>query len=67
MLRCIEASITSAPDIEIKRSAIESVKHKATIKMLTQLCASTGWNQANIGSKYLKIISYGLKMSDRAH
>ena len=33
--------------------------------MLTQLSASTGWTLANIGSKYLKIVYYGLKLSDR--
>lgn len=35
--------------------------------MITQLCASTGWILANIGTKYLKIVYHGLKMSDKYH
>ena len=33
--------------------------------MLTQLCGTTGWIAGNIGIKYLKIIYYGLQLSNR--
>ena len=65
MLRCMYAAIEYAPDENSRRNSINQIKQKKIIKMLTQLCDCTGWTLGNLGSKYLKIIYYGLRLSDR--
>ena len=65
MLRCMYAAIEYAPDDTCKKNTISQIKQKKIIKMLTQLCACTGWTVGNLGSKYLKIIYYGLKLSHK--
>jgi len=65
MLRCMYAAIEYAPDEACKKNTISQIKQKKIIKMLTQLCACTGWTLGNLGSKYLKIIYYGLKLSHK--
>lgn len=62
MLRCMHAAIEYAPEESYRQNSILQIKQKKIIKMLTQLCASTGWILGNVGSKYLKIIYYGLKL-----
>ena len=65
MLRCMHAGIEYAPDEASRRSSINQIKQRKIIKMLTQLCDCTGWTLGNLGSKYLKIIYYGLRLSHR--
>ena len=31
-------------------------------KSITQLCASTGWFEANIGTKYLQVMRYIIRL-----
>lgn len=52
-LRCAYASIDSAPNADYHEQAISNLKGEKIFTQLTQLCASTGWLMANIGSKYL--------------
>ena len=65
MLRCMYAAIEYAPDETCKKNSILQIKKNSIIKMITELCACTGWTLGNIGSKYLKIIYYGIKLSHK--
>lgn len=67
MLRAFRNSIEFSPIPDTRKHAIEQLKRRATIKMLTQLCGTTGWLVGNIGIKYLKIIFYGMKLSYRVN
>ena len=57
-LRCAYASIDSAPNAEYHEQAIGNLKGEKIFTQLTQLCASTGWLMANVGSKYLQVMRY---------
>lgn len=65
MLRCMHAAIEYAPEESFRQNSIAQINQPKIILMLTQLCASTGWVRGNVGSKYLKIIYYGLKLSNK--
>lgn len=67
MLRAMNNSIQYAPGPGTKKHAVDQLKRRATIKMLTQLCGTTGWSIANIGIKYLKIIFYGIQLSNKVN
>lgn len=62
MLRCLYAAIEYAPNESFRKNSIAQIKQKSKIKMITQLCSTTGWTLGNLGSKYLKVIYYGLKL-----
>ena len=42
--------------------AIENLKSDKVFNQITQLCASTGWLAANIGSKYLQVMRYIIRV-----
>ncbi len=67
MLRAMNNSIQYAPGAATKKHAVDQLKRRATIKMLTQLCGTTGWSIANIGIKYLKIVFYGIQLSNKVN
>ena len=52
-LRCLYASIDSAPHGDYYELAINNLQNQKIFTQITQLCASTGWLTANIGTKYL--------------
>ena len=57
-LRCLYASIDCAPDGQYHLQAVNNLKSDKIFTSITQLCASTGWLTANIGSKYLQVMRY---------
>ena len=57
-LRCLYASIENAPDADYHEQAISNLKGDKLFGQISQLCASTGWLTANIGSKYLQVMRY---------
>jgi len=58
-LRCLYASIDNAPNGEYHDVAINNLKGSDKVFiMISQLCASTGWIKANVGSKYLRVMRY---------
>ena len=67
-LRCLIASIESAPNTTSRyyELAIDNIKNDKIFFQITQLCASTGWLQANIGLKYLQVVRYIIRMDTTA-
>lgn len=61
-LRCIHASIESAPEPKYFEQALANVRLDEIFRKTTELCASTGWLAANIGTKYLQIMRYIIRM-----
>ena len=61
-LRCIHASIESAPAPKYFEQAIANVRLDDIFRKTTELCSSTGWLAANIGTKYLQIMRYIVRM-----
>lgn len=61
-LRCVFASIEYAPNLKLQTDAIRVVKEIDFFKNLTLLCDSTGWLEANIGAKYLRIMRNVIKV-----
>ena len=61
-LRCLYASIDSAPHGDYYEQAIENLQNEKVFTQLTQLCASTGWLTANIGTKYLQVMHYIIRV-----
>ena len=61
-LRCLHASIEYAPDINFHLDAVHNLQSIYMFKSITQLCASTGWLKANIGTKYLQVMRYIIRI-----
>ena len=61
-LRCLYASIEYAPTQQLKQEAIMCLKDLFVFRNLTQLCDTTGWFEANIGAKYLRIMRHIIKV-----
>lgn len=61
-LRCLYAAIEYAPHLEYKNDAIMQLKVDYAIKSLTHLCDTTGWLEAAIGAKYLRIMNHVIKV-----
>lgn len=61
-LRCLHASLEYAPDDEMYQEAIKNLHQDYMFKSVTQLCASTGWFEANIGTKYLQVMRYIIRL-----
>jgi hypothetical protein len=61
-LRCLHASLEYAPDDEMYQAAIRNLREDYMFRSVTQLCASTGWFEANIGTKYLQVMRYIIRL-----
>ena len=61
-LRCLFAAIEYAPNQELKIEAIRNLKDDFVFRNITQLCDTTGWFEANIGAKYLRVMRHILKI-----
>ena len=61
-LRCLYAAIEYAPNLELKAEAIRSLKEEFVFRTITQLCDTTGWFEANIGAKYLRVMRHIIKV-----
>ena len=55
-LRCLHASVEYAPTFELNGLALNNLIDDEMFYNITQLCSSTGWCQANIGTKYLQVM-----------
>ena len=62
-LRCLYAAIEYAPNQELKIEAVRNLKDEFVFRNITQLCDTTGWFEANIGAKYLRVMRHILKIS----
>mgnify|MGYP006893256053 CR=1 FL=1 len=62
-LRCLYASIEYAPSQILKEEAIKNIKDKKVFDSITHLCDACNWDDdANIGSKYLRVMRNIIKM-----
>lgn len=61
-LRCLFAAIEYAPNQELKLEAIRNLKDEFVFRNITQLCDTTGWFEANIGAKYLRVMRHVIKV-----
>ena len=61
-LRCLFNSLEYAPDGEFYKNAIENLHSDILFKSVTQLCASTGWFEAQIGTKYIQVMRYLIRL-----
>ena len=60
-LRCLFASIEYAPTAKLRKDAILQLKDIFAFRLITQLCDTTGWLEAGIGAKYLRIMKHIIK------
>jgi hypothetical protein len=60
-LRCLFAAIESAPTIELRNHAVKQLQDLFVFRSITQLCDSTGWSEAHVGAKYLRIARHVLR------
>lgn len=63
-LRCLFAAIEYSPNADLRAEAIRNIKGEFFFRSLTQLCDTTGWFEANIGAKYLRIMRQVIKLSN---
>ena len=61
-LRCLFNSLEYAPDGDFYQAAIENIHSDILFKSITQLCASTGWFEAQIGTKYIQVMRYIIRL-----
>ena len=67
-LRCLHAAIEYAPKPYLEEAARKELRDDSNFIEVTQLCATTGWFEANIGTKYLKVFRNVLKLEySRGH
>ena len=62
-LRCLYGAIEYAPTIDLRFTAILSIKDPLMFRTITQLCDSTDWDEsAGIGAKYLRVMRHIIKL-----
>ena len=60
-LRCLYGAIEYAPKEQLRAEAIQSLSELYVFRNITILCDTTGWLEANIGAKYLRIARHVIK------
>ena len=66
LMRCLFASIESAPGPGYFDQALNNIRLDEIFRKITELCSSTGWIVANIGTKYLQVMRYVMRMDPTA-
>lgn len=61
-LRCLYGAIEYAPTEQLRLEAINQLQDIYVFRNLTQLCDTTGWFEANIGAKYLRVMRHVIKV-----
>ena len=65
-MRCLYASIESAPTVAYYDQALANIRLDEIFRKTSELCSSTGWLDANIGTKYLQVMRYAMRMDPTA-
>ena len=62
-LRCLYGALEYAPKEQLRAEAMQSLRELYVFRNITILCDTTGWLEANIGAKYLRIARHVIKAS----
>ena len=62
----MHATFESAPKPKYFDQAITNIKTDDVFRSITQLCASSGWVKDNIGTKFLQLVRYVMRLDTTA-